>query len=845
MSFDKCIAKVTAYLDGKVTKKQVADLIRELENKAQLKLGKHPDYMGMSAEDFYMAEAKKYAEEISRAATIEKRNAALNLKARAVRRAKLDRYLREGASANDALQSYLVGNNASYDGAKQSVAAQMDGMIEGMQSKLAYELESKGLLPFVNNQEFDEVIAREIWELSYGAEGKPGITKSKEAKQIADIIFRAQNEVTAKLNRAGADIGNLKGRITRQNHDRGLLHKAGKDKWIEEIAPLLDADRTFGDKNPAEFLSEAYDTLITGQNLKTGAGTDKLYAFKGPSNIAKKMSQSRVLHFKDAASWLQYNRQYGRASLFENVIFELRRGMEDAVLMENMGTNPEAAFDADIKYLQDKLRGTGREKELQDTNLRNRKNEFMQLTGEVDIPESARMARIAQSIRVLNNMTQLGGTVLSSISDIPLNAANMKVHGHSFLDGYQKAFGALMQGRGKGEMREIAALTGAGFEGILGDVAARWGSGANDSLPGTMSRMQQKFFKFNFLADWTDTLKAGAARVYAADLGLHSGKAFDALPKAQQKMLKTYDISPAEWDAIRATKHVADDGRAYVTGDIRDRMKESDIRKLFDKDVSITKRMMEQKRDELEAKLRGYFYEEVNTAVNTPTRREQAIMNQGLRAGTLAGEAVRFIMQFKSFPISVLTRVVGRQMYQAGKADKMGLVHLAVMSTAFGYLSMTSKDIFKGYEPRPILNDDGTPNLATFNAAFLQGGGAGILGDFLFGEAMENRFGGGLISTLAGPTAGRVDDLARIIGTVKAGGDAGAKAFNTFINAIPGNNLFYVRGALNYAFVYDIQEQLNPGYIRRMERRLKKEQDREFLIDPRRHMLRPVSALTQ
>jgi len=40
-------------------------------------------------------------------------------------------------------------------------------------------------------------------------------------------------------------------------------------------------------------------------------------------------------------------------------------------------------------------------------------------------------------------------------------------------------------------------------------------------------------------------------------------------------------------------------------------------------------------------------------------------------------------------------------------------------------------------------------------AAFAQGGGAGIFGDFLFSDV--NRFGGGIASTLLGPTAEMAD----------------------------------------------------------------------------------------
>jgi len=48
----------------------------------------------------------------------------------------------------------------------------------------------------------------------------------------------------------------------------------------------------------------------------------------------------------------------------------------------------------------------------------------------------------------------------------------------------------------------------------------------------------------------------------------------------------------------------------------------------------------------------------------------------------------------------------------------------------------------------------------------------------------------------------------------------------------PFINLFYTRAAMEYLFIYGIQEASNPGYLRRMEKRLKTENDQEFIFSP-------------
>jgi hypothetical protein len=141
-----------------------------------------------------------------------------------------------------------------------------------------------------------------------------------------------------------------------------------------------------------------------------------------------------------------------------------------------------------------------------------------------------------------------------------------------------------------------------------------------------------------------------------------------------------------------------------------------------------------------------------------------------------------------------------------------------------GYMAMSGKDLLKGREPRPL--DDP----ATWSAALVQGGGAGILGDFLMGE--YNRFGQSLSTTLAGPSFAMFDNIAAIASAARNGDDTAAKSLNALINNTPFANLFYIRPALNYMFIYQMQEAVNPGYLRRMERRVEKENNQEFIIKP-------------
>jgi len=198
-------------------------------------------------------------------------------------------------------------------------------------------------------------------------------------------------------------------------------------------------------------------------------------------------------------------------------------------------------------------------------------------------------------------------------------------------------------------------------------------------------------------------------------------------------------------------------------------------------------------------------------------------MTLGQRPGTMAGEAMRFIMQFKGFPLAFTERVVGRALFgnRAGVSAGERAAHIGSLIaglTLAGYAAMTVKDMLKGYWPP---RDPADPR--TWLAAAQQGGAWGIYGDFLFSQT--NRFGGGLTETLAGPTIGSIGDLldvglsARDYALDAATGDegkfAGGKALSWAVGNTPFANLFYIKPSADYLILNSLREILAPGYLRR------------------------------
>ena len=208
-------------------------------------------------------------------------------------------------------------------------------------------------------------------------------------------------------------------------------------------------------------------------------------------------------------------------------------------------------------------------------------------------------------------------------------------------------------------------------------------------------------------------------------------------------------------------------------------------------------------------------------------------MNLGLPKGTVAGEAIRMIMMLKGFPITMITKGLTRQYYTSGFAGTMKMI---TGMSAMGYVAMSAKDILKGKEPKSVFSDDYMKSAKVITASMIQGGGMGIFGDFMFGEF--NRYGQSFTKTVAGPAFGSADDVASMFAKVIRGDDVAKDAVKFAIRNTPYANLFYTRAAADYMVLHGLMEYMDPGYLRRTEKRLKKDYDQEYYFPPSRSAVR-------
>ena len=361
------------------------------------------------------------------------------------------------------------------------------------------------------------------------------------------------------------------------------------------------------------------------------------------------------------------------------------------------------------------------------------------------------------------------------------------------------------------------------------------------------AKAQQAYFKLNLLSPWTDAHRVGSALMMSRNLAMQAERTFDNLDPHTQRIMEIYDIGKLEWEnVIRKAIYTGKDGQKYVVTDMIENLDDATILSYLKQKEPLIKKHSKSKlareKDRLISSLAAYYVDRADFAVPMPSAYERAFMNRGTQDGTALGVAARLFWQFKSFPVTVLHKSLGREIYGhgassfkegllKGKASYTGIAHFIVSTSLLGYLSLYLKDIARGKEPRQF-NDDMAHNIKIISAAMAQGGGLGLYGDFLFGS--YNKYGGTALATLMGPSIGQFDSVVQILQAIRTGDDPFAKLANLVQGNTPFINLFYLRMALDYLILYNIKEWQNPGYLKRMERRLKKEHDQGFYIPPSR-----------
>jgi hypothetical protein len=744
----------------------------------------------------------------------------------------------------EGLQAILVGSNEQKTGSRLSAALSQFTEYRQLVSAFNEKLRQKKLIELFANadESIDRKVARTIWELDLE---KPITEKNKDIIELAKVMHEFSDNVRKKYNDNGANIGKLPGWIVRQSHDpfsirnaaevlggkyvdsvkdiNGSLEKNLK-AWKDYILPKLDP-KTFADMEAGqtkdEFLNFVFNSLVKNEAI-VADGVSNTY---GSRNLAKKAGAKRILHFKDADAWFDYNSKFGTGNLRESFFAGLNNAGRNLGLIKTLGTNPTANFDK-IKNII-KRRNIDKPSVNEKITNANQKfvNQLKELDGSVNMIGHFDGAKWSAITRSIASMAKLGGATISAMADVHLYATELRYQGRSYLGGVFEAMGNLAKIKNTAKKQAIAEQLGFMADNVIYDLAARYSTG--DNLNKQFTKIQRTFFKLNLLQWWTNSLKEGAMLGMANYVAKNRKLKFSNLDDGFKRLLNHYDIDENLWNIIRKLDvEKAEDGAEFFSVRNIDSLSNDTLKSLMSVDKA-TERQINNFRDLLKSKVSGMFLDRSTYAVIEPDARVRATMKQGTMAGTAYGEALRFFFQFKGFPLAIWNKSIKRELSHFGagntSAGVWGVASLIVGSGIFGYVAMTAKDLLKGRSPKDPTK------YKTFLAAMLQGGGAGIYGDFLFSQT---RTPGDIALQVLGPVPSEGFQAMQAIkyGIQGQKDPALRQAYRSVVGNIPFLNLFYLKTAFDYAIGYQIMETLSPGHLRRMESRMERDTGQEFLL---------------
>ncbi len=624
------------------------------------------------------------------------------------------------------------------------------------------------------------------------------------AKQHAKAWSETSEWLRTEFNRAGGDVPKLEGWGLPQMHDWQYIRNLNMRSWRDMTYNLLDVEKMAKQHSmtPEEIFSSLEGVF---ENIKSNGTKDIDFDAMGfKKSTANSRLDHRYLIFKDADSWMTYQERMGNGDTYSIMMGHIDTMSRDIALMKKLGPNPNIGL-AVLKETVKKF-----ETELGGRNNYNKEfdNWFETFTGEASIAKNHTFAKFSANTRQTLTAAQLGSAVVSAITD-------------PFFMGITSAFNGMPVAKTLSNI--VKNLDPRNHERFLrlGLNAESWSDAAADLARYHNEQLSSPFFqkltsgvlRASGLNYWTDIQRWTFEQELLGFITDNAKHSYKNINPALQKSLKRYEITPQEWEIIRATpQYDAGGGAMYL--------RTQDIAKRTD--------LSRQQADDLSLKLAGFITNETNFAVPTATLAARVRWGVKGQPGSVFGEINNSTFMYKSFPVHLMLTHMRRSFDELAQGRAGYLTTLLVGTTIVGGLALQMKALKDGKEP------DDMNSSKFWVRALVQGGGLGIYGDFLLQD--HSRYGHSFGETLAGPGAAAVGDAARIgyyaliegakDGKYEDGEQARnlIKSFERASNFVPGRSLWYLSAAYKRAFQDNLKAMGSKNPRRKLKRMIKDRQ---------------------
>tara|TARA_R110002020_G_scaffold430946_3_gene640672 strand:+ start:6284 stop:9934 length:3651 start_codon:yes stop_codon:yes gene_type:complete len=465
------------------------------------------------------------------------------------------------------------------------------------------DLEKENLIDTFRNGKLQDEIFNDLYIVYKEAEEK-GFVRSKynwsgneQAKGIAELIYKYDRISVGRLNSANGRIILSPDRIMNKAPDHLKIRALGKNKEEAYKAFKKLSDEHMNLEEMFSFIPEThreaelkgiFENYWNGHHIKSIAGDDTNLNFMNPMNLGRSISKKSKILFKDGRSAKAFLDSVGHKNynIQHAITFGLEHDGRNHALLNNLGTNPEAMIRSVVDMIKSRMKPNWdnynkKSRDLAEQSYRDGipkkiKDSLEILDGTNRSPLNVKMAAISSSVRAIKNMSLLGFATIRSLNDVITMSFTAKKDGipwasiikqapRNFIDNFELPGLGI---RPNAQKRKIAALIGLGPRALVADVVGKFG--ADDSLPGFMTKLQRNYFKMNLLTYWNDAMKTSYSMMLSHHLATHAHHAYNSnsqLPEIR-RLLDDFNFSPQEWDVVRnSATWTADDGKLYMSPD--------------------------------------------------------------------------------------------------------------------------------------------------------------------------------------------------------------------------------------------------------------------------------------
>lgn len=825
----ECIQAVTQAVGRTLTQPEIKGIEDRISRNMRQLAQKDPQWQAKSTADRLAAAADQAARELMGEAQLKKQRVALTIMAHDRISSYMQRFPGKPLEGLDRLLAFSSDGKSGIQSIESSTRAIRDEAVSRMLDVID---QTKGkFMGLFQDEAGNLALVRELHGQDSG---------SSTAKAAAKAFKEVAESLRTRFNRAGGDVGLLDDWSMPRDHSQIKVAK-NKDAWVADHVKWANRSKyikedgsPMNDAELAEFLGHAWTTLATG-------GINKLEPGNAAGNGARanRGSESRQIHYKDAESFIAAQQAYGEKNLLELLIGHVDRSARDIALVEAMGPNPAHQIRYFLDSAQQQMDVANPGNSTKTAQQRRRVEQlFEEVAGTREPPASVAIANGFDTYRALNVASRLGSAVLTSVTDQGTLALTAAMNGMPVMKVFANELRMLNPAAAAD--RRLAMRAGLGLNQLIGSLN-RFGAdglGSNEQIAGRAAKWSQAAASKVMQVSGMNALTAGSQRAFGAvmmDTLGDMSRRFDslaALDAADRARLEGRGITETDWQVWRLAE--PEDWRG--SGDTV--LTANSIYKLTDQQLQglaqLANTTPQRLRDQAATRLLGSVIEETNMAIIEPGAREKTFMQAGLERGTVKGELVRSFWQFKSFSIAMVMRHWGRAMAQPGWGKAKYLAALTATTTVLGGMAIQLNELASGRDPKDMTDDGtlGVPGLRFGLASMMKGGAMGLYGDFLFSDTSSG--GSSPLAALGGPIAGDLEAIFKLKDNAAAGevNQTGGKLIRLAKSHLPGANLWYTKAATDHMIFHQLQEYFSPGYLRRMERRAKKEFGQSFWWQP-------------